>query len=164
MNGGGLLRDLGHKFRQIDQMFKLRMNNNLEELDITIAQMHVLGYLGHHEGEKVTQKILAQEFNVKHPTMSGILQRMQEKGLISISVDENNKKYKNIIKTKKADKIKDEMDKYRDYTEAVLTDGFSDDEINTLSKLLDKVYNNLMNDSNMSDEETMKFERRHHIK
>lgn len=146
---------LGHKFRLIDQLFKLRMNKNLEELDLTIAQMHVLVYLEKHEDEKVTQKILSQSFNVKHSTMAGILQRMVEKGLITITVDENNKKYKNILRTKKADEIKDKMAKYRDYTESVLLKGFSDDETEKLSDYLDKVYDNLINDRYISDNEKL---------
>lgn len=158
------MEDFGHKFRQIDQLFKFRMNKNLEELDLTIAQMHVLGFLEHHEGEKVTQKILAQEFNVKHPTMSGILQRMQEKDLITITVDEENKKYKNIVRTKKADRIKDAMQEYRNYTESILVKGFTKEEIYTLSTFLDRIYVNLMSDSNISDEEKIKLERRHKIK
>lgn len=136
----------GRQFKMIDQLFKFRMNKNLEKLDITFAQMHVLIYLEQHEGEKVTQKILSEEFKVKHSTMSGILQRMVEKELIVITVDEDNKKYKNITKTKKADKIRTEIKKYRDYTESVVLKDFSTKEIEILSKLLERVYDNLKND------------------
>ena len=89
---------------------------------------------------------------------------MQEKELISITVDEDNKKYKNIVRTKKAYKIKDAMAKYRDYTESVLSNGFSDEELNTLSEMLERVYNNLISDIYISDEEKIKLERRHNLK
>lgn len=147
----------------IDQLFKMRMNKNLESLDLTFSQMHVLIYLEKHQGQKVTQKILSQVFNVKHSTMAGILQRMQEKGLIDITVDESNKRYKNIVRTQKADRIKDEMDKYRNYTESVLSDGFSQEELNALSDMLERVYNNLKSDCPISDEEKMTLERRHEL-
>ena len=136
----------------IDQLFKFRMNKNLERLDITFAWMQVLIYLEQHEDEKVTQKMLSEEFKVKHSTMAGILQRMLERELITITVDEYNKKYKNITKTEKANKIRTEMKKYRDYTESVVLKDFSEKEKELLSNLLDRVYDNLKNDCCMIDE------------
>jgi DNA-binding MarR family transcriptional regulator len=161
---GGILEHFGHKFKMIDQLFKMRMNKNLEDLDITTSQMHVLIYLENHENEKVTQKILSQVFNVKHSTMAGILQRMQEKGLINITVDEENKKFKNITRTEKADKIKSEMDKHRNHTEAVLSDGFSQEELEILSKMLDRIYDNLTKDSFISEKDKSRLERRKKLK
>ena len=68
------IEHLGHKIKLLDQLFKLRMNKNLEKFDITDAQMHVLFYISHHAGEKVTQKQLAEHLKVKHSTMAGILE------------------------------------------------------------------------------------------
>lgn len=141
----------GRQFKMIDQLFKFRMNKNLENLDITFAQMQVLIYLEQHEDQKVTQKILSEEFKVKHSTMAGILQRMLEKELINIIVDEDNKKYKNITKTEKANKIRNEMKKYRDYTESVVLKNFSAEEIKVLSNFLERVYDNLKNDCPLTD-------------
>ncbi len=152
--------DLGRKFRMIDQQFKIRMNKNLEDLDLTIAQMNVLAYLSEHKGEKITQKKLSQIFNVKHSTMAGILQRMTEKGLIKITVDEDNKKYKNIVNTEKADKIKDETLKHRAQTESVLINGFDEKEIEVLSDMLGRIYHNLITDSDISEKDREIIERR----
>lgn len=145
------MEHFGHKFKKIDQLFKFRMNKNLEALDITFAQMHVLIYLEHHIGEKVTQKRLSEEFDVKHSTMAGILQRMQEKGLITITVDEDNKKYKNIVRTKKAENIQLKSNEHRDQTEAALLRGFSEEEKKALSNFLDRVYDNLKSDDAIID-------------
>lgn len=147
------MEEFGHKFRMIDQQFRLRMNKDLEELDLTIAQMHVLCYLEEHEGEKITQKKLSERFNVKHSTMAGVLQRMLEKELIEITVDEDNKKYKNIIRTEKANNIRDEMQKRRKRTESVLVMGFDKREIKILSEMLDRIYHNLNMDSDILEED-----------
>ena len=90
------MEDLGHQIKRIDRLFKLRMDRNLEKSGLTNSQMHVLMYLLHHPDQKVTQKCLCQEFEVKHSTMSGILNRMKDKNLIDIKIDEDNKKFKNI--------------------------------------------------------------------
>lgn len=147
---GTVLEYFGHKFKLIDQLFKARANKSLENIDVTFAQLQVLVYLEHHEHEKVTQKKLTEEFKVKHSTMAGILQRMSEKELILISVDEENKKFKNIVRTEKAEKIRQLMDENRLKTEGILLKGFSEEEKDTLSYLLDKVYDNLRNDSDLT--------------
>lgn len=119
------MEHLGHKIKRIDHLFKLRMDKNLEQLDVTFAQMHVLTYLFRNGDKKITQKQLADHLGVKHSTMSGILKRLQEKELIEIRVDEENKKYKNIYTTMKAAKLNEQLNTHRDETEALFIKGFS---------------------------------------
>lgn len=140
------MKHLGRKIKLISQQIKYRMDKEMEELDITFSQMQVLRFLEEHEGEKITQKILSNEFNVKHSTMAGILQRMQEKDLIKIVVDSENKKYKNIYRSEKAIKIKEQIGEYIKSTESILIEDFTESEIELIHKLLDKIHNNLISD------------------
>lgn len=137
---------LGRKFKLISQQIKYRMDKEMEEFDITFSQMQVLRFLEKHEGEKITQKRLSNEFDVKHSTMAGILQRMQEKDLINIVVDSENKKYKNIYRSEKAIKIKEQIGEYIKSTESILIEDFTESEIELIHKLLDKIHNNLISD------------------
>lgn len=161
------MKYFGHKLKLINQLFKLRMDKNLEQLDITIAQMHVLLYL-YHSQSKVTQKQLSESFGVKHSTMAGILNRLKEKELIEIVVDEYNKKFKNIFLTNKAIEIKEILDRHRNETESILIEGFSQKEINALEGYLDRIYYNLINGTEISEKDIKCFnkdinqlERRH---
>ncbi|MCI8955814.1 MAG: MarR family transcriptional regulator [Eubacterium sp.] len=151
------MEHLGHKIKMIDHLFKLRMDKNLEQLDVTFAQMHVLIYLFRNSGVKITQKQLAEHLCVKHSTMSGILKRLQEKELIEIKVDEENKKYRNINTTKKAAQLNEQMRAHRDETEALFIQGFSDIELKQLVCYLDRLYNNLLLNSALSDKEIKCF-------
>ncbi|MCR5737063.1 MAG: MarR family transcriptional regulator [Eubacterium sp.] len=151
---------LGYRFKIIDKLFKIRMNKRLEKYNITEAQMCVLFYLDHHENEKITQKVLAQEFSIKHSTMSGILQRLEEKGYIEITVDEENKRFKNIRKTELVQSFHDEMHHHRDETEKILLNGFNEEEKERLRTYLDRIYHNLMEHTDLSEEEMKCFERR----
>lgn len=144
---------LGHKIKKIDQLFKLRMNRNLEELDITNTQMHILAYLIHNKQNKITQKLLAEEFDVKHSTMSGILSRLKEKELIEIKVDEENKKYRLIFPTSKAFLLDKRMILHRDETEAIFLRGFTDKEKMILSTYLDRLYDNLVSYSDFTEQD-----------
>lgn len=145
------MEHLGFKMKKIDQLFKLRMNHNLEQLDITLTQMHVLTFLFRYSDEKITQKVLSEEFGVKHSTMSGILTRLKEKDLIDIRVDEENKKYRNIYLMPKAQRLNEQMNINRQETESLLVKGFSDKEIEQLCNYLDRLYHNLLIGSEISD-------------
>ncbi len=151
------MEHLGHKIKMIDHLFKLRMDRNLEQLDLTVTQMHVLIYLFRNSGNKITQKQLAEYLCVKHSTVSGILKRLQEKELIEIRVDEENKKYKNIYTTMKAVQLNEQMRLHRDKTEALFVKGFSSDELAQLVGYLDRLYNNLLLNSELSDKEIKCF-------
>ena len=95
--------------------------------------MHVLLHLHCNSGNKITQKDLANHFEVKHSTMAGILSRLSEKSLIEITVDEENKKFKNITLTNKAMEKIELMTSQRDETESILLKGFSSDETTSTS-------------------------------
>ena len=154
------MEHLGHKIKRIDQLFKIRMNCNLEQLGITISQMHILLYLIKNHGEKMNQKKLSEQFGVKHSTMSGILARLKEKGFIEICVDEDNKKYKNIYPTAKAMLLDEQMALHRNETESLLQKGFSKEEIQQLGNYLDRLYHNLLSGSEISDKEIHCFNRK----
>ena len=147
------MEDLGRKIKKLDKLFKLRMDRNLEKLDITAMQMHTLIYLYHNCDKKITQKDLCIEFGVKHSTMSGILSRMQDKNLIYTKQDENNKKCKDIYVTEYALEIKEQLDLNRDNTERILVENLTANDVKNLHKYLDKLYNNLLNDANLTDQE-----------
>lgn len=140
------MENLGRKFKLISQQIKYRMDKEMEEMGVTFSQMQVLRFLATCQNEKVTQKRLACEFNVKHSTMAGILQRMLEKELIYIEVDQENKKCKNIYITDKALKFKEELIERIKSTENILIEDFNEEEVKTIHKLLDKIHNNLVNE------------------
>ena len=156
----------GPIIKRIDQLFKIRMNQNLQQLDITATQMHVLLHLHCNNGNKITQKDLANHFEVKHSTMAGILSRLSEKDLIEITVDEENKKFKNITLTNKAMEKIELMTSQRDETESILLKGFSSDETTRLRAYLERLYSNLVNGTDISEQDICclkkEFERRNH--
>ena len=155
----------GPIIKRIDQLFKIRMNKNLQQLDITATQMHVLLHLYCNDDNKITQKDLANHFEVKHSTMAGILSRLNEKDLIEITVDEQNKKFKNITLTNKAMEKIELMSAQRDETESILLKGFSIEETKRLRAYLERLYDNLVNGTDISEQDICcmkkQFERRH---
>ena len=154
------MEHIGHKIKRIDQLFKLRMDYNLEEFDITNTQMHILAFIIHNKNNKITQKLLAEHFGVKHSTMSGILSRLKEKELIEILVDEDNKKYRNIYPTPKAFQLDKRMLSQRDETESIIMSGFTAKEIEEFCSYLDRLYDNLVSYSEFTNQDMERLKHR----
>ncbi len=67
-----------------------QISGRLKEFDLTPAQYGILNYLW--ENTVATPKELAQMLQVENSTMSGILDRLQKKGLIERHTDENDRR------------------------------------------------------------------------
>ena len=70
---------LGFTFKQIHIAFESRCNKNLQQYNLTQSQMDVLVYLKHHENSTVTQRDLEAGLGLKNPTITGILNRLENK-------------------------------------------------------------------------------------
>ena len=136
-------KNLGFQFKQIHDSFKTDMDNKLKSQDLTMSQMGVLCCLFQNEGKDITHKDISEYLGLKHSTVIGILKRMEAKGFIISSINPSDHRSRNIYPTDKAYSIKISMDKHRNYVNDKLLQGLSDDEIEQLSVLLTKVYNNI---------------------
>ena len=75
--------DLGFKIKIISKLLTQNMNNSITSLDLTSSQARVLGYLCYRtqRQEKVYPRDIERHFRFTHPTVSGLLQRLEAKGL-----------------------------------------------------------------------------------
>ncbi len=136
-------KHLGPKFKAIASALSQEMNRNTAQLDLTGSQCFFLGYLVHHRDHPIYQKDLEQEFDFSHPTVSGILSRLESKGFVTFRTGEHDRRCKEILVTEKAIECFETMRQHMLDTEACVTNGFSPDELAELSRLLDKVMSNL---------------------
>lgn len=137
---------LGFKFRLIHEKFEQIVTQelqDLQQLNITYPQMMVLLVLDRSRDHRVTQKELAQELNVSRPTISGLLQRMSEKKLISQEPDPQNRRCRIISLLSEGEQILHTNHENKHQMEAFLTHGMTDAEKQELNHLLAKVYENL---------------------
>ena len=77
-----------------------RMDARLSRYDVTPAQTHVLMYLCRSRGS-VPQREVVEHLRVKPSTVNGILDRMEEKGLICRRADAEDARQKRIELTEK---------------------------------------------------------------
>lgn len=81
-----------------------QISARLKEFDLTPAQYGILNYLW--ENTVATPKELAQMLQVENSTMSGILDRLQKKGLIERHTDENDRRSVQVMMTQEGNQLK----------------------------------------------------------
>lgn len=133
----------GILIKKLDKVFKQNFNQELERVGLTFSQMRVLRFIEDNPKMKITQKDISNELDIKHSTTIGLLKRMQEKGLVRVVVDEDNRRCRNIFLTKKAEDISYEMERGREIMESRVVKSFTDEEKETFYRLLNKAIDNL---------------------
>ena len=134
---------LGFTFKQIHIAFESRCNKLLQKYDLTQSQMDVLVYLKHREDLTITQRDLEAGLRLKNPTVTGILNRLEEKNLITRETNLNDRRSKIIKMTDKSKMVLEEGYMHIKELESEIIRGFSNEEKQELVELLNKVLNNL---------------------
>lgn len=135
-------RDIGYFIKTINDKMKAKADADLKRYDLTLAQSRVLAFLNSSGGE-ATQKELEVFLEVSHPTVVGIVSRMEQKGYLVCRMDESNKRNKLVRLTEKAKAIGIEMEQNIINNEKTMLSSLSDSEIEQLKHALMVIYNNL---------------------
>ena len=103
------------------------MNNALANMELTAAQGHVMAYLAHAKQPPCPRDVEA-EFHLTHPTVSGLLSRLEKKGFIEFRPDENDRRCKRIYMMPKGVECMEMMHRTILDNEARMVLGFSEEE------------------------------------
>ena len=144
MNGS--FQCLGPLLAWAAQMSKAAMDARVSQYDVTPGQTHILLYLNHHGGQALQHELTAY-LRVKPSTVNGLLDRMEEKGLVRRSVSGRDARRRLISMTDKgAERQALSRQSFLD-AEAAMVRGFTPEERETLLALLDRVIQNLKEDA-----------------
>jgi DNA-binding MarR family transcriptional regulator len=111
-----------------------------------MSQAMVLEFLNNTSDVEFTPKAIEQHFNLRHPTVSGILKRLEKNGFITTTVNSLDRRAKDIHLTPKANEIDKKAKQHQAHLDETFVKGFTQDEIETLRKLLLRVQNNITNE------------------
>lgn len=136
-------QSIGFVVKQINNVFEKDLNIRLKRLGITSSQCAVLDYLFHTNKEEVNQRDVEKNLNLKNPTVTGILKRLDEKGFILCVPNATDKRKKNIYLTEKAYDIQRKMEADRRKLDRELTRGMTKKEIAALTRGLEKMLYNI---------------------
>lgn len=136
-------RPNGHRIKQLHILTRQCLRGTLEQLELTPAQSHVLHYLVEHRMQSPGPRDVEEFFSLTHPTVSGILSRLEAKGFISFRLDREDRRCKRIHVTEKALTCDGQIHANIDAMEEQMVQDFTPEERVQFSSLLDRAIRNL---------------------
>ena len=86
------------------------MNEGLRKYDLTRSQQEVLGYLHFTDKDPVIQKDIDEHFHISNPTVTGILNRLEQKGFIERKLNPKDKRVRAIVLTQKEQDLHEDIE------------------------------------------------------
>ena len=118
------------------------MTSALEAMDLTAAQGHIMGYLTHCQSPPCPRDV-EEVFHLSHPTVSGILSRLEKKGFLELRPDENDRRCKRICILSKGRQCHETMHQTILSNENRLVQDFTEEEKRIFSDLLTRAIANM---------------------
>lgn len=137
-----LQKDIGYLIKNINDKLKVKADADLKHSNLTLAQSRVLAFLDSRGGQ-TTQKEIEVHLEVSHPTVVGIISRMEKNGHLRCWVDETDKRNKIVALTEQAKALGEEMEQRILANEKMLLASLSEADIKKLKQMLLIIYNNL---------------------
>lgn len=135
--------NIGFIIKLIHDAIRARADSELREAGLTLSQSRVLGFLGRRHGEPACQKDIEEFFHVTHPTMIGILQRLETKGFIQSAVNSQDRRFRDIRLTPKGEQQQSAMHEHIQHMEQIMLTGLTVQETAQLRGFLNTIYRNI---------------------
>ena len=136
-------QNLGPRLWYLNNRITQYMDQQFLALDLTSTQSFLLHHLSLHEHEAVYPKDLEKRFHLTHPTVSGVLQRLEAKNFIIIEPDKADRRCKRIRLTDRARRCDEAVGQAFETLEQRMCAGMTEAEQQTLRRLLDLAAENL---------------------
>lgn len=130
--------DVGYLIKNINDKLKVKADADLKRYNLTFTQSRVFAYL-QEKGGQATQKEIELFLRVSHPTVVGIVSRMEQNGYVVSWIDED-KRNKNVKLTKQAEALGMDMEQHMLENERNLLQALSNEEADSLKKMLLRIY------------------------
>lgn len=129
--------------KQIHDRLEKNANNALRAQGLTMMQVSVLLALHDAEDQRLSMKELERHFGIAQSTVTGIIFRLEQKGLVEALSDEKDKRIKLVHITRQGESYYADATFKMEETENNLLRGFSQDEQILLNRFLIKILSNL---------------------
>jgi len=143
---------MGHRIKVLHFLMEQQMNRELAAQDLTSAQGRIIGYLCQQE-QAPCARDLEEFFHLSHPTVSGLLNRMESKGLIEFRTDGMDRRIKRIYPLEKGMASFQQIVQSIKENEERMVRGFLPEEKELFGKLLERATHNLCQCAHQSNEE-----------
>jgi DNA-binding MarR family transcriptional regulator len=135
-----ILREIGMIARALDSISNLEF----KELELTKGQYLYLVRICENPG--IIQEKVAEMIKVDRTTAARAIKKLEMNGFIEKKDDQHNKKIKKLFPTEIGIKVYPFIKRENDYSNTVALEGFSDNEVETIFDLLQRVRKNVEKD------------------
>ena len=137
-----LQKHYGHMIRVLHWCTDQAMTNALARMELTAAQGHIMGYLAHCEKQPCPRDV-EEKFQLSHPTVSGLLSRLEKKGFIALDPDPADRRCKRIRVLPKGKECHALMHGTIQDNEQRLVSGFTPEEQAQFAAFLERAIENM---------------------
>ncbi|MBE6104282.1 MAG: MarR family transcriptional regulator [Erysipelotrichaceae bacterium] len=134
--------EIGYLIHKIDNRIKTRIDNQLKKNELTFSQSQVLHHLDRNGGS-LNQKELQSLMNVSHPTIVGLVQRLETNGFVKTETDPQDRRNKIVTTTEAAEQFKKELIKNRTKSNKMMLEGISAEDMETAVRVLNRMLENI---------------------
>ena len=129
-------------FRILHCAISQTVTQAMMEMELTSAQGRIMGFLAMQK-DPPCAKDIEENFNLSHPTVSGILSRLEKKDFIEFRPDQQDKRCKRIYMLPKGTDCNERIYRTILENEGLIVRGFSQEEMAQFADLLTRAANNL---------------------
>ncbi len=133
----------GHLIRILHWCCDQEMTENLEKMDLTASQGHLLAFVSHRGDRPTYAKDVELSLRLSHPTVSGLLSRLEQKGFLTLETDSKDRRSKRIVLLEKGKVCQERMCQMIDEHEKRIVQGFTPEEREQFQDLLQRAIKNL---------------------
>ncbi len=139
-------RHIGYAVKSLGRMIGQALDNIpaiKENKDLRGLHVWVLNFLFRNAEKDVFQRDIEAEFHIRRSTATEVLQAMEGTGLLRRVPVEYDARLKKIVLTDYAEDIRKQLGEQVERTEAQLTEGFTQEEIDAFFAYVDRFKANL---------------------
>lgn len=133
----------GHLIRILHWCTDQAMTDALEQMDLTAAQGRLMAFVAHRGQQPTYAKDLEAELHLSHPTVSGLLSRLEQKGFISLETDPSDRRSRRIVISPKGLACHERMHAVIAQNESRIVKGFTPEESAQFTAFLQRAIENL---------------------
>ena len=146
----------GHLIRILHWCTDQMMTDALDKLDLTAAQGRLMAFLAHRGEQPTYAKDVEAEFHLSHPTVSGLLSRLEQKGFLELKTDPNDRRSKRIVISEKGMASHERMHSVIMDNESRIVQGFSEEEKAQFAQFLHRAIENVRPETGCQKKEETK--------
>ena len=145
----------GHLVRVLHCATDQNMTEAVEKMGLTAAQGRMMTCIAHRGGPTCARD-LERELSLSHPTVSGLLSRLEQKGFVELQTDPNDRRSKQVVISQKGMECHERIHEAIRANETRIVQGFTPEEKALFLSFLQRAIENVHPQEGCRDKEETK--------